>query len=177
MSEARTDCRRADVTDTDAVVRIDVHKESLHFACAHFTVFSQSERENLHGHNYFVRASATSAIGDDGLCFDYTELKDALALLCDGLDETTLLPTESPFLAYETDDKHVKISFGEERLVFLKRDVLLLPLRNITVEELARWFLDQLQETDLLIRNSIESLELTVTSGPSQSATISWSRP
>lgn len=177
MRDGQTDSGRADVASTDTVVRIDVHKESLHFACAHFTVFSQTKRENLHGHNYFVRASATSSIGDDGLCFDYTELKDALALLCDGLDETTLLPTESPFLAYETDDKHVKITFGEERLVFLKRDVLLLPLRNITVEELARWFLDRLQETDLFARKSIESLDLTITSGPSQSATISWWRP
>ncbi len=177
MNGGSADCGSTSITGADTVVSIDVHKESLHFSCAHFTIFSQTERENLHGHNYFVRASATGLIGDDGLCFDYTELKDALASLCDQLDETTLLPVDSPYLEFEKSDQYVTVLFGDERLVFLKRDILLLPLRNITVEELARWFLERLHETELLKRNPIHRLELTLTSGPSQSASISWNKP
>ncbi len=33
---------------------IEITKEALHFAAAHFTLFSATERENLHGHNFYV---------------------------------------------------------------------------------------------------------------------------
>ena len=154
--------------------RIDIHKEALHFACAHFTIFGSSHRENLHGHNYFVRATASGPINENGLCFDYNKLKNEIELLCNQLDETTLLASDSPHLEFETDDEYVTVIFGDERLPFLKRDILLLPIRNVTVEELAKWFLDQLTSSSTFNELAIEELDLSISSGPSQTATVSW---
>ena len=50
---------------------IEIRKEYLHFSAAHFTVFSATERERLHGHNWRIGALITGPVGDDGLCFDY----------------------------------------------------------------------------------------------------------
>ncbi len=156
------------------IARIDIHKESLHFACAHFTIFGSNHRENLHGHNYFVRATASGPIDGNGLCFDYNTLKNEIESICKKLDETTLLASESPHLEFESDDEYLTAIFGDERLPFLKRDVLLLPIRNITVEELAGWFLDGLTSSTVFRELAISELELSISSGPSQSATVSW---
>lgn len=156
------------------IARIDIHKESLHFACAHFTVFDNGRRENLHGHNYFVRATATGVVDGNGLCFDYTLLKNEIEMLCNKLDETTLLAADSPHLELESSDDYVTVIFGSERMPFLWRDVLLLPIRNVTVEELARWFLEQLARSISFNELGISEFTLTLSSGPSQSASVAW---
>ena len=118
---------------------ISISKEALHFAAAHFTIFSATERENLHGHNFQVAADIDAEVGMDGLAFDYNLVKSALQALCDGLDERTLLPGRSPHLAISEDQGYTVAHFNGERIPFLPRDVLTLPVANITVEALADW--------------------------------------
>ena len=158
----------------DALATIDIAKEDMHFSAAHFTVFSARERENLHGHNFFVAATATGPVGADGLCFDYAMLKTRLRALCDSLDETVLLAARSPHLRIETDERHHAVYFADEQLVFLRRDATLLPLRNVTVEELAHWFMRSLTEDDALAGLPIDSLNVRVSSGPGQWAGVVW---
>ena len=153
---------------------ISISKEYLHFSAAHFTIFSASERENLHGHNFFVEAQAIGAIGADGLCFDYNALKDRLKALCDALDETTLLPGRSPHLDIAETTDGVVAQFGAERLVFLPRDVTVLDVRNVTVEELAHWFLRRLRASDGFGSLPIDELTLRASSGPGQWASAHW---
>ena len=153
---------------------IEIAKEDIHFAAAHFTVFSATKRENLHGHNFFVTATLSGPIGDDGLCFDYNIVKSKLRELCASLDETVLLPTESPYVDIEQDDDYVTAVFGGERLPFLRRDVKLLAVRNITVEELAHWFVAQLTATADFAELAVDALELRVSSGPGQWAVSTW---
>lgn len=153
---------------------IEIAKEDIHFAAAHFTVFSATKRENLHGHNFFVTATLSGPIGDDGLCFDYNIVKSKLRELCASLDETVLLPTESPYVDIEQDDDYVTAVFGGERLPFLRRDVKLLAVRNITVEELAHWFIAQLTTTADFAELAVDALELRVSSGPGQWAVSTW---
>ena len=66
---------------------IEISKDYLHFNSAHFTIFSASEREDLHGHTFYVRAFVTSGIDGNGMAFDYNILKTSLLKLCDHLDE------------------------------------------------------------------------------------------
>lgn len=154
---------------------IEIDKEDIHFSAAHFTVFSASERENLHGHDFFVSATATGPVDSNGLCFDYNELKTRLRALCNSLDETLLLPTASPHVVIEEGDDGVTLRFADECHRFLRRDVKLLPVRNITVEELAHWFTDELVREGLA-RIPIDSLKLRVSSGPGQWAEAEWQR-
>lgn len=154
--------------------RIELGKEDMHFSAAHFTIFSASERENLHGHNFFVTATATGPIGADGLCFDYNALKSKLRALCAALDEIVLLPADSPHLTIDKHDDGVTVTFNGERLPFLRRDVKLLPIRNVTVEELARYFIDALAADAGFRELPIDSLYLRVSSGPGQWAGATW---
>lgn len=156
------------------LTRIDINKEYLNFSAGHFTLFSATERENLHGHNFQIRCAVTAAVGDDGLAFDYVALKNALKALCERLDERVLLPHNSPYLRIEHVPGMVFAHFADERIPFLARDVLTLPVRNVTIEELAALLLDQLRERPELTARDIRAIELGVSSGPGQWAFSSW---
>lgn len=155
-------------------VWIDIHKEAHHFSCAHFTIFSATERENLHGHNYSVKARAQCTIANTGLCFDYNELKKMIERVCDSLDETTLVPALSPYVSIRQEENYVCVDFADETMKFLPRDVMVLDVRNVTVEELANWFIAKLTSLQEFQRLSIVRFELSVSSGPSESATATW---
>ncbi len=161
------------VETTDAT-KIEISKDYLHFSSAHFTIFSASERENLHGHTFYVKAFVDCNVGSDGLAFDYNVLKKKLKALCDSIDEKVLLPAQSPYLAIEQDDQYVVAEFAGQRMPFLPRDVLVLELRNITVEELARWFLRRLVDDGTAAQLELLRLEIQVSSGPGQWASSSW---
>jgi 6-pyruvoyltetrahydropterin/6-carboxytetrahydropterin synthase len=158
------------------VSTIEISKDYLHFNAAHFTLFSATEREDLHGHTFYVAATVDSPVGDDGLAFDYNLMKTALRTLCDELDEKVLLPERSPFLRLEHDDDYLVARFADERIPFLPRDVLTLPVRNVTVEELAPWFLDRLRSEPAIAALGITRLVVRVSSGPGQWAGAEWQR-
>lgn len=155
---------------------IDIAKEDMHFSAAHFTIFSARQRENLHGHDFFVAATASGPVGDDGLCFDYNALKSPLRTLCETLDETVLLPAHSPYLQLCEEDDQVTARFADERLTFLRRDVRVLPVRNITVEELAAWLVATLVADANILALPIDALTVRVSSGPGQQAGVEWTR-
>lgn len=153
---------------TPRLTTIEISKDYLHFNSAHFTIFSATEREDLHGHTFYVRAYVTSPIDENGLAFDYNIVKERLRSLCDELDEQVLLPERSPHLRLEQADGYLIACYGDERLPFLPRDVRTLPVRNITVEELAPWFLGGLEADPLIAAEDITRLELQVSSGAGQ---------
>ena len=156
---------------------IEISKDYLHFNSAHFTIFSASEREDLHGHTFYVRALVTSPVDDNGMAFDYNILKSSLLRLCNHLDEKVLLPERSPHLSLMEADGYLVAEYGDERLPFLPRDVRTLPLRNVTVEELAPWFLAELEADGEVAGQDITRLEIQVSSGPGQWAAASTASP
>lgn len=158
-------------------ISIDIAKEYLHFSAAHFTVFSATERENLHGHNFQVEATLGGRVGDDGLCFDYNIVKAKLKTLCDALDEVVLLPGRCPHLDIRVAGDYTVAEFNDERLPFLHRDVTVLPVRNITVEELARWLIGELTADREIAALPVSDIELRVSSGAGQWARAVWNSP
>lgn len=170
-----------------SVTTIEIHKEYLHFSCAHFTLFSATERENLHGHNFQIGCEVEAEVDSTGLCFDYNLIKDALKALCAEIDEQMLLPGNSPWLTIErkgeksgekdgTQEEDVVFAlFAGERIPFLPRDVTVLPLRNITVEELAGWALQRVLEAPEVQGLPIRKMLVRVASGNDQWARADWS--
>jgi 6-pyruvoyltetrahydropterin/6-carboxytetrahydropterin synthase len=158
------------------LTRIEIAKEYLSFSAGHFTIFSARERENLHGHNFQVRCAVTAAVGEDGMAFDYATLKRVLKELCDALDERVLLPERSPHLRLERQDGWVTAWFADERIPFLERDCLTLPLRNVTIEELSALLLERLLGRSELAGADIRSMEIGVSSGSGQWAYAQWGR-
>jgi 6-pyruvoyltetrahydropterin/6-carboxytetrahydropterin synthase len=157
-----------------SVTTIEITKDYLHFSAAHFTIFSANHRENLHGHNFFVGCFLDSDVGAEGLCFDYNVVKTKLNALCESLDERTLLPGSSPHLAIEERDDQVIAKFAGERIPFLARDVLVLPIRNVTIEELAGYLSRALLGDPEIAALPIKSLTVRVSSGPGQWAACRW---
>lgn len=156
------------------VSTIEISKDYLHFNAAHFTLFSASEREDLHGHTFYVAAEVDSPVGEDGLAFDYNLFKSALEGLCGELDEKVLLPERSPYLTLERSEGYLVARFADERIPFLPRDVLTLPIRNITVEELAAWFLERLRAQPAIAELGLIRVRISVSSGPGQWAGAQW---
>ncbi|MEM9624379.1 MAG: 6-carboxytetrahydropterin synthase [Pseudomonadota bacterium] len=159
----------------EPLTSIEISKEYLHFAAAHFTLFSATEREHLHGHNFQVALDIQAPVGNDGLTFDYNILKTAVKGMCDALDEQVLMPEHSPYLKIERDADYTYILFGDERIPFLDRDLTLLPVRNITVEELSFYLLNELREQPAINSLDIREITLRCSSGEGQWATARWS--
>lgn len=156
---------------------IVLNKEDMKFCSGHFTIFSASERERLHGHNFFVRISVDTWIQDNGMAFNYDEMKRRVVSLCQGLNEYFLLPGNSPHLKIKHVSDKVLASFNGEELSFLKKDVLVLPLVNISLEELGSWFIDQIRSDKTQFDAwRIERLCISVYSEPGQCVASTWQR-
>jgi len=164
-------------TESQRLVTIQVAKEYLSFSAGHFTIFSATERERLHGHNFRVQAEVTAPVDDNGLTFDYVLLKRRLKALCDSLDERLLLPLHSAHLEIIQTDGLITARFDGQSMSFPEADVLLMPLRNVTVEELSHWFLQQLAADPALQDYDVQEITLSVSSGDGQWGTSRWARP
>jgi len=156
---------------------VELKKESMKFSAGHTTIFSATEREPLHGHMYEVYLALTTWVEDNGMTFDYRYYKERIHKLCRHLNQTFLMPEFSPFLQYAQDEEHYYFTFNHKRIPFLKEDVTLLPVTNITVEELSRWFVNELiKEAEELDRHRIDKILVKVFSAPGQSASHEWHR-
>jgi 6-pyruvoyltetrahydropterin/6-carboxytetrahydropterin synthase len=160
--------------DTRQTTEILIEKEDLHFSAGHFTIFSPTARENLHGHNWYVRARLIGVVGEGGLTFDYNIVKSELRRLCEHLDEKVLMPTQSPYLTLTEEDGYVVVRFADERIPFLPRDIVRVDVRNISVEELSRWMMLRLTSSASIQSLPLRSMCIGVSSGPGQWAEATW---
>ena len=99
-----------------------IDKERHKFSVAHFTIFSATERERLHGHNYSVSARIVAPMGDNGFAADYKVYKNRLGVLCEKLDEYMLLAGESPYQQIEEDGACYHVTFAGVQMQFLRSD-------------------------------------------------------
>lgn len=119
---------------------LELAKEDFKFSSAHFTVFSADDGELLHGHNYRLRVSVGGSELDElDLLLDLHRLKVRIREVCSELDSLTLIPRDCPHLEIRLADAEVEVLFARRRYVLPRSDARLLPLRNISVESLARW--------------------------------------
>ena len=120
--------------------RVQVSKDYLVFASAHFITFRGHQCETLHGHNYRVGVAVEGSVDAECLfVLDFSILKQIARRFVDEIDHKVLLPTQNPKLAYHEDGDRVRVDyFGEPTYVFPKRDCALLPIRNSTAEMLAQ---------------------------------------
>lgn len=156
---------------------IEIEKSYLHFSAAHFTIFSATNRERLHGHNWRVAVEITGEIGDDGLCFDYAIYKEILKKLCAKYDEYTLIAEQSPHLEITNDEDYFYIKHNDRTQPLLKTDTILMPVKNITIESLSQYFLSEIiKDQAHLDELKIHAFEMRVSSGPNQWGISRWSR-
>ncbi|EKD71412.1 MAG: hypothetical protein ACD_46C00187G0005 [uncultured bacterium] len=157
------------------VASLEIHKDEFSFSAGHFTIFSATEREQLHGHNYYVSIAFHFAIDHNGLSFDYRHYKRKMLALCEQLDRHLLLPAQSPYLTIEDAGDYWHAHFNQKKLPFLKEDVIILPLSNITIEELSHWFLQHMvSDQTEMNQHNIRGICVKVYNGPGQSGGAIW---
>lgn len=159
----------------EQLISIQVAKDYLGFSAGHFTIFSATRRERLHGHSFRLQVEVLAPVDDNGLTFDYVPLKQMLKRLCDELDERLLLPGRSPHLKISQEAGLVKAFFDQDVLSFPENDVLILPIRNITVEELSHYFLERVLALFDVATLDIRKLMVAVSSGVGQWGRCRWS--
>ena len=163
---------------TKYLTTVELKKESMKFSAGHTTIFSATEREPLHGHTYNVSLALTLWVDEkNGMTVDYRYYKEYIHTLCRKLNQTFLMPHDSPHLHYTEDETYYYFTFNHKKMPFLKEDLTLLPLTNITVEELSRWFVDQIiKDKAQLDKHLVDKLVIKVFSAPGQSASHEWQR-
>ena len=154
--------------------RVQVSKDYLVFASAHFITFRGHQCESLHGHNYRVGVMVEGAVDEECLfVLDFSVLKRIVRELADKIDHKVLLPTKNPKLAYRTEGDMLHVDyFGKPTYVFPRSDCALLPIPNSTAEMLAEYL--ALQVRAELMKDGythLTLLELEVEENFGQSAT------
>jgi 6-pyruvoyl tetrahydropterin synthase/QueD family protein len=118
--------------------KVIVEKGNLRFGAAHF-ITCGGKCERLHGHNYAVSVELEGELTADSYVFDFVVLKEIVRRICESLDHRFLLPLRNEHLIVQQSEDHWEMRFGERRYLFPARDVLALPLDNITAERLAEY--------------------------------------
>lgn len=128
---------------------VKVYKEAFNFCSAHFLIFADGTREELHGHNYRVSVEIEGPLGDGDMVLDFLFLKPLVKRVCNGIDHRTILPRDNPHLTVSREDGEgglVWAHIGGDRFAFPARDVIVLPIRNTSTELLAEWACARIRE-------------------------------
>ncbi len=143
-------------------------KEDFKFSSAHFTLFTPTAAEHLHGHNYQVQVELIGReLDGEGLLVGFAEVKSAIRELCRQLDSRMLIPAASPHLEIEETGGDVAVRFRDRFYSFPAADVVLLPLVNTSIELLARHLWRQLSPG--LAGARVEALAVNVSETAGQS--------
>ena len=112
------------------------------FPAAHFVVGSRY-CEPLHGHDYNIRIIVMGEIGKGQMVVDFLDLKPILRKVTSELKGKILLPMNNKLILLEetsnSDNLIVRIPSKNKNYVFPITDIVLLPVKNTTVEELSRY--------------------------------------
>lgn len=169
--------------------RIHLAKETFKFSSTHFTLFSSTDAERLHGHNYHVAVDCElSSLGPMAMGFDFNSLKPIVKETADLWDERVLLPKHSPFVKIQEEalrgKPHVTIDFQDRSYRFPSDDVAILETENITSEELARLFALRLvagwkkaPNQDPTLKERVRALHVSIEETRGQAATYSITQP
>mmetsp|Transcript_14177 Transcript_14177/g.48661 ORF Transcript_14177/g.48661 Transcript_14177/m.48661 type:complete len:501 (-) Transcript_14177:24-1526(-) len=163
---------------------IEIGKDDMMFNAAHFTVFSAQERESLHGHTHAVRVAFTGPVGEDGMVENYQVFKKRVRELCDKWDETYLVPGHCRHLNIREEGERVVIEHNGVAQDLPKNDCRIIPVRNVTLEELSMLFLrlvvgeSEVSKSSWADEKNIVAVSVKISSdgGRGQWATTSWSK-
>ncbi len=124
---------------------IRIYKEYFNFAAAHFLIFEDGTREELHGHNYQVQMMIEGMLGGDKDIFiDFLHIKPIVKAICDSIDHRTIFPDSNPYITVKSDGGSVEAVYHDgDRWVIPSRDVVILPIPNTSAERLAQYLCHQ----------------------------------
>ena len=134
------------------------------------TVFADGTKERLHGHNYTIALEVEVERVDLASMIPFAPIKTVLRDLCAAWKEHVLLAERNPWFTIARDDGELEFTLCGERYVMPRRDALVLPIDNISVEALAAYVAGLVR--DELVRLALPALavEVTIEESPGQGA-------
>jgi len=140
-----------------------VSRDYLVFSCAHFVV-GEKIIEPLHGHNYKLQINVFGEQGKNNMIIDFHIIKNVLQPIVDELDHHVLIPTENRFLEIIENENSiiVRVPHFNKEYEFPREDVKLLPIENVTVEEISHYFVKMLTWHKALKKENIDRVTVTV---------------
>lgn len=158
---------------------LGVAKQYHKFSAAHFLIFADGNAERLHGHNYRVAAELATDVGD-GLVLDFKVFKALIDAAIADLDERLLLPGLHPELRLLQLGDSLEVRYRKRRYVVPADEVLVLPIGNTSVEELAAWIGERVAEalvrTGTPLRGHL-TMSVEETDGQRGSVTLQFGAP
>ncbi len=151
---------------------VRVYKQYFNFGSAHFLIFGDGSREELHGHNYKVEVEVEGETIAGDLVLDFILFKPIIKSICDGLDHRTLLPRFNPNLEVTEHADRVEARYKDgSYFCFPRRDVLVLDLPNTSTEMLATFIAKKIMgELPSRIPDArLRSMSVSVEESPGQS--------
>lgn len=153
--------------------KVVVDRGNLRFDCAHFITYG-GKCEHLHGHNYGVSVTVEGPLTADSYVVDFVDLKKIVRRVSETLDHRFLLPLKNPHFVTEQKNEHWSIRYEGRQYRFPARDVVPLPVDNITAERLAQYIWNEIVRELLALGNDhLTTISVGIEEAPGQSAYFS----
>ena len=156
---------------------VELHKDELKFSAGHFMLLSSTQRESMHGHDYQIHVAFNTFIENNGMAFDCRLYKQRLLKICQSLDYRFILPGQSALMQVREENDKWIAEFNQQTIIFLKQDAVVLPICNVTLEELSHWFLQQITTNSAELKeHNIHGIMVKVFNGRGESGATSWGK-
>ena len=153
---------------------VDGRRIRARFHVAHRISGAGYGLDRLHGHTYDIRLSLA---GKDQVAFLYPfeALMQMMVETVEPLDNKVLLADGGGNVAKFEDGTVTYVSADERRYMFPRDDIVLLPVREVTVEALADYLLNQILEKlrkSVISTKGISEVELTLWEGSERGVVV-----
>ncbi len=150
---------------------VKVSNDALMFSAAHF-LFSENKCERLHGHNFLVTFEIGGLPDSSGMVYDLLAIKSNVQSFCKDLDHKILLPAKSSLLKITNTSSQVHIYYLDKKeYSFPKIDVILLPIKTTTLEEILSYLLQRFLEISVLPSN-VKKIRISIEEMPGHSVVL-----
>ncbi len=149
-------------------ISIDGWDAGIRFVSGHFLP-SVEKCNRLHGHNYALTIIVEGEPDKNGIILDFIRLKEAAGKLTERVDHRMILPASGKSMVIRRNGESVSVRFGGKRYLFPASDVVMLPLENVSAEELSAYFTEELAGSGLFGTN-VRSISVGVSEGRGQEA-------
>ncbi len=138
-------------------------RDYMIFSSAHFVV-GEKFIESLHGHNYKILINIYGDQDEENMILNFYDIKKVLKPIVDSLDHKILIPEDSNLLEITESGEQIviKIPNYDKEYEFPKSDVMLLPIKNTTVEEISHYLAEKLMWNNEIKKENIDQVTVTV---------------
>jgi 6-pyruvoyltetrahydropterin/6-carboxytetrahydropterin synthase len=116
------------------------------FSACHFLP-GHSKCNRLHGHNYTIHLEIDGEPQDNGVVYDFVDLKSRIKEIALELDHCVLMPGNSETVQVNVEANSVDVKYEDKSYSFPKEDVKILDIDVVSAEVLAAYVLERLSNS------------------------------